>query len=481
MRRFKLFFAIFALFPASFLTACSTNPATGEQQFAALMSPQQEIQVGASEHEKIVKQFGLVKDASLNAYVNEVGQRVAKDTERPDVNYTFYVLDSPIVNAFALPGGYIYLSRGLIALANSEAEMAAVLAHETGHVTGRHSAERYSRSVVTSLGAGVLSAVIGSEGASQALGVGANLYLSSYSRDQENEADMLGLRYMTRGGYDANAMPAFLNSLQRQSEIDNRLAGRNGSGFSYFSTHPATHDRVNDTHIQAAGYKGSGVINRDRHLKKIDGMIYGDSEAQGFARGQKFYHPGIGFTFEVPEGFNISNKPSQVTATSKAGAVLIFDMASNAKGLDPRSYIQKWVSDKKFEGLEAITISGNPAATASFVGNVNGKTMTIRLVAIKWGNSFARFQIGIPQNAPVAMVDGLKKTTYSFRAMSAAEKKSIKPYRVKTFTAKSGDTVSSIARRQPFTQLQEERFRVFNALKPGEGLQAGKLYKMIID
>ena len=145
MTRFKPYFTVLSLLLMPLLGACSTNPATGQQQFTALMSPQQEVQVGASEHQKIVKQFGLYQNASLTSYVNEVGKRVTTDTERPDVNYTFYVLDSPIVNAFALPGGYIYLSRGLISLANSEAEMAAVLAHEAGHITGRHSAERYSR------------------------------------------------------------------------------------------------------------------------------------------------------------------------------------------------------------------------------------------------------------------------------------------------------------------------------------------------
>lgn len=480
MRRFKLFFVVFALFPVLGMTACSTNPATGQQQFAALMSPQQETKVGASEHEKVVEQFGLVQDPQLVAYVNEVGKRVSKDTERPDVNYTFYVLDSPIVNAFALPGGYIYVSRGLLALANSEAELAAVLSHETGHITGRHSAERYSRGVVTSLGAGVLSAVLGSQGASQALGLGANLYLSSYSRGQESQADSLGLRYMTRAGYDAKAMPTFLESLREESGIEDQLNGRD-SGFNYFSTHPATQDRVNATAALAAGYKGEGVTNRDRHLKMIDGMVYGDSAAQGFARGRKFYHPGIGFTFEVPEGFNITNQPSQVVASSKSGTVLIFDMVKNPQGLSPQSYIQSWVKDKPMRDLEAIKVNGNSGATASFTGTVNGTPMTIRLVAIKWGDRFARFQMGIPQSASGALVQALQRTTYSFRAMTAQEKQTIKPLRVKTFVASRGDTVASIARRQPFTQLQEERFRVLNGLRPGEKLQAGKLYKKIVE
>ena len=477
MNRFKLLFLSSAAL--SMLAACSTNPATGQQQFTALMSPDQEVKVGASEHEKIVQQFGLYDNGAINAYVNEVGQRVTADTERPDVRYKFYVLDSPIVNAFALPGGYIYVSRGLLALANSEAEMASVLGHEAGHITGRHSAERYSRGVVTTLGAGVLGAVLGSKEATQALGVGANLYLSSYSRSQENEADSLGIRYLTRGGYDPDAAPSFLYSLQRQSALDAQLAGKSGSGFNYFSTHPATADRVSQTRAQAGSYPDSNKNNRDRHLKMVDGMTYGDSAKQGFARGQTFYHPALDFTFTVPDDFKIANQPSQVSATSSSGAVLIFDMASNQQGLNPRSYLQSWVKDKPISGLENITVNGRAGATASFSGTINGRPMTIRLVAIQWGSRFARFQMAIPSGASSATVEGLQRTTYSFRSMTEKEKQTVRPYKLDTFTAKSGDTVASVARRQPFSQLQEERFRVLNGLQPGEELRAGQLYKRV--
>jgi predicted Zn-dependent protease len=179
MQHYKSFLPRALILCTLFFGGCSTNPATGNRQFTALMSPAQEIQIGASEHQKIVKQYGLVDDPKLKAYVEEAGRKVTVDTERPDVEYKFFILDSPIVNAFALPGGYIYISRGLLALANSEAEMASVLGHEAGHITGRHSAERYSRGVVTTLGASILSAAIGSAGASQAIGLGTNLYLSS--------------------------------------------------------------------------------------------------------------------------------------------------------------------------------------------------------------------------------------------------------------------------------------------------------------
>ncbi|MBL4804013.1 MAG: M48 family metalloprotease [Alphaproteobacteria bacterium] len=469
-----------SILPLLLLGACSTNPATGEKQFTALMSPQQEVQVGASEHEKIVQQFGLEKDPQINSYVSEIGKRVSAETERPDVQYKFFVLDSPIVNAFALPGGYIYISRGLLALANNEAEVAAVLAHETGHITGRHSAERYSRGVVTTLGAGLLGAVLESDGAAQALGTGANLYLSSYSRGQENEADTLGLRYMTRGQYNPNAMSSFLYSLQRQSDLDAKVAGRSStSAFSYFSTHPATGERVSKTRAEAQAYAQTGEVGRDDHLNTIAGMTYGDSAEQGFARGNRFYHPALGFTFEVPEGFAITNQPSQVVATSaQTGSAIIFDMAAS-QGMAPANYVQNWVKDRNLQDIESITVNGMPAATGSFSGIVQGRATTIRLVAIRYGDKFVRFQIAIPQNAPASLVTALKQTTYSFRSLSQSERGSVRPLSIKLFTARGGDTVVSRAQQSGFDDYKAERFRVLNGLAPNEELQSGVLYKTV--
>ena len=461
------------------LAACSTNPATGKSQFAGLMSPQQETQVGASEHQKVEQQFGFYSNPQLAAYVNEVGRNVTQNTERPDVQYKFFVIDSPIVNAFALPGGYIYVSRGLLALADNEAELAAVLAHETGHITARHSAERYSQGVVTSLGAAVLGAAIGNQGVSQALGVGSNLYLSSYSRGQENEADALGLRYMTRGGYDPAAMSAFLSSLQADTALENRLQGGDGAeAVSYFSTHPATAERVNSTLAEAKNFAAGGTLNRDRHLQMIDNMVYGDSEKQGFVRGQAFYHPGIGFTFSAPQGFTIENQPSQVVAVSKAGAAIIFDIANNAG--DPMVYLtQNWVKGEAIDTPENISVNGMPGATAAFAGNLNGRPVTIRLVAIRFGNKMARFQVAIPQGAPVELQNALKSATYSFRPLTDAERQSVRPYRAHIVTAGAGDSVASLAAKMSEGPKKEESFRVLNGLESREGIKAGWRYKVI--
>lgn len=469
----------------SLLGACSTNAATGRSQFAGLMSPDQELQVGASEHDKIVKQFGLYKDPKLQAYVDKIGARVSKQTERPDVQYKFFILDSPIVNAFALPGGYIYISRGLLALANSEAEVAGVLSHEIGHVTGRHSAERYSHGVLTSIGAAVISAAVDSSGVSQALSVGGNLYMSSYSRSQENEADSLGIRYLSRGGYDTKAMSSFLHEMQNQSALDKRAKGQSGSDYNYFSTHPATADRVAKTMQESKQYPAGGDWDKQEHLKMIEGLPYGDSAEQGFTKGQSFYHPDIGFTFTAPNGFEIVNQPSQVVAVSRStGAAMIFDLASSKGIADPVTYMsQIWLEGKRNDlKVEQTTVNGMKTAMAAFNGQVNGKAATIRLMAIQWSpERYARFQIAVPNGASSAMVEDMKRASYSLRRLSDKEKASLKPNRIHIVAAKSGDTVGSLARKQAFTELSEERFRVLNGLAPAEQVKAGEIYKLVVN
>ncbi len=472
MRFYKSLFALFLIVP---LAACSTNPATGKSQFAGLMSPRQEAQVGAGEHEKIKAQYGFYENPALQAYVNSVGAKVTAQTERPDVSYQFFILDSPIVNAFALPGGYIYVSRGLLALANNEAELAAVLSHETGHITARHSAERYSHGVVTTLGAAILSAAIDSSGVTQALGVGNDLYLSSYSRGQEAEADSLGLRYMTRGGYDPAGMSVFLASLQRESAED----GASGKEASYFSTHPATAERVAKTYEEARQYAAGGLVNREEYLTAINGIVYGDSLQQGFTRGQTFYHVPMGFAFTTPPGFKVINQPQQVVAVSDTGAVIVFDMVQNLNSADPSTYItQGWLNGKSTLVPENITVSGLPAAAAAFDGTINGRPVNVQMVAICWKDKIARFQVAIPKNASAAEIDALKRATYSFRDLTPQEVAELKPQHVSVVTAVPGDTPASLAARQSFGAANEARFRLLNALTGNLAIQPGQKYKI---
>lgn len=467
------------------LSACSTNPATGERQFTALMSPSQENQVGAQENAKVIKTYGIPENSeTLQAYVNQVGQKISHDTERPDVQYKFTLLDSPMVNAFALPGGYVYVTRGLMALANSEAELAGVMAHEIGHITGRHSAERYSQGVLANLGAIAISAALDSSAATQALGVGSELYMTSYSRKQESQADELGIRYLYKSDYDTMAMASFLNSLDRDSTMSATDKGQAAEGPSYFATHPKTADRVSQAIAIAGTYPANQKTeNRNEYLRLLDGMIYGDSTKQGFVRGQIFWHPQMGFTFTAPAGFTLTNQPSQVVAASKqTGTVIILDSVANPTNLDPLTFMnQVWLQGKAAK-VDSIDINGKPAATASIPGTVQGQPVTIRLIAIQWApNTIFRFQIAIPNNAPSSLVEDLKRTTYSLRTMTAQEKQSIRPLKIRIITAGAGDTVASLSARMAVDQNREEHFRILNGLKPAENVTSGQLYKVITE
>jgi predicted Zn-dependent protease len=468
------------------LSACSTNRATGKQQFTAFMSPQQELQIGAQEHQKIIAQYGLYDNAKVQAYVNGIGQRVAKNTENPNVQYKFYVLDSPVVNAFALPGGYVYISRGLLALANSESELAAVLGHEIGHITGRHTAERYSRGTLASLGVQVISMAVNTPGAGEIAGLGANLYLSSYSRGQESEADSLGLRYMSHTHYDVNGMGDFLESMRAQDVLDKQLAGKKASDVTnYFSTHPATAHRVADTRAQAQNYPKGGAKGRDTYLKAIKGITYGDSAEQGFVRGQTFIHPQIGFQFDTPQGFRIQNTSSAVVAFNKSsGAAIIYDMHKISAPTNVRSYMaQLWLKGKAVNPIETSVINGMQVATTVMPGTLNGRKVDMRLLAIAFkNNNFARFKIAIPKNASPALVNALKTASYSFRKLTSVERNAARPARIKLVAARGGDTPATMAARMSrAVEAPEARFRVLNGLAPNETLVAGRLYKIVVN
>ena len=291
------------------MAGCSTNPATGESTFTGLMSESDEVRIGRESHPQVLAQFGgAYEDPELNRYIDSLGQLLAHASDRPNLQYHFTVLNSPIVNAFATPGGYVYITRGLLALANSEAEVAGVLAHEIGHVAARHAAERESQAVLASI-PGILTGVVtGSDTLSQAVNSGASAHLQSYSRDQEYQADLLGVRYLSRTNYDPLGMASFLTQLQANERLDAAVMGRPemADQFSIMSTHPRTADRIQRA-IQEAGVAQAAnpITERDLYLSKIDGLRYGDEPAQGFIRDRLFLHPILRFVFEVPAGFHM--------------------------------------------------------------------------------------------------------------------------------------------------------------------------------
>lgn len=458
------------------------NPATGDRQFTLFMSPEQEKKIGAAEHEKIMQLFGgSVKDQKVINYVRDIGRKLVAGTELPAIKYKFYVLNTPVINAFALPGGYVYVSRGLVTLANSEAELASVIGHEIAHITARHSAERYSQSVLASLGTSVLASSVDMAGAGDIARLGSQLYLSSYSRDQESQADKLGIRYLARAGYDPLAAASFLESLDRHSALEQLDKGISGKGgFDFFSTHPKTENRVREAfELAFEKDKGGGTKGKDRHLDIIDGMIYGYGPSQGFVRSGKFVHPEMGFRFSIPKGFTVINNPSEIIALSENKGILIFDSDFIKQDMGPSIYLtQKWMESNRLNELQKIVINGRPAATASFPGTVRGKSVTIRVVAVKWGiGRFYRFMMAIPRTADEALLNEYKKTTYSLESISS--ERAPKALRIDVVRAGQGDNVERLARRMAISSHKERWFRVINGLSPSERLQSGHRYKIV--
>ena len=475
----------FALAAAVLLAGCTEiNPATGREGFTLFMPPAEEARVGAEEHPKVVARFGGVHDdTELGAYVAGIGSRLGHHAAPNGSQFRFTVLNSPVVNAFALPGGYVYVTRGLVALANSEAELAGVLAHEIGHVTARHTAERYSRAVVTQLGTALLGAIVQSRELAQLANIGGELYLAGFSREQEFEADQLGVRYLQSTGYDAAAEARFLESLILEKELANKLAGAEGREpeAAFFSTHPRTPERVARA-IAAAGGDGGGQVRRDAYLGRIDGLLFGDDAAQGFVRGRAFFHPVMGFAFEVPPSFRLFNTARRLIAKGPQGALIVLDDAGPKTHPDILAYLTRvWAPRLGLREVERLDINGFAAATGFTRVATAGGTRDLRLIAIRFRpDTILRLQFATPPALTARLSEDLRRTTYSFRALGAREAAALKPLRIRVVRVAPGDTVASLAARMRYDDLRLERFTALNRLNAGVALEPGERVKLVV-
>ncbi|MGE0152602.1 MAG: M48 family metalloprotease [Reyranellaceae bacterium] len=476
MLKLPLFAALSALLALA-VSGCATNPATG-RPMVSLVSPQEEQRTGRDMHPQILQEFGRYSDERVQAYVNRIGQSLVGHTELPNQRWTFTVLDSPIVNAFALPGGYVYITRGLLALAQNEAELASVLGHEMGHVTARHAAQRQTAAV----GAGILGVLVGAvtgsnELAQASMGTGQAL-VAGYSRDQEFEADDLGIRYIGRTGYDVGASSSFLNRMGEQSRLEAAMMGNPGrvSEYNIMSTHPRTPDRVARAAREAKASGGSGNrVEREAYLAAIDGMVYGDSPEQGFVRGQQFVHPVLGFSFNAPSGYRLFNRSDSVVAQSQNGGLMIFDSQPNAGS--PANYIAR-VTNGTARNVDTTNINGFEAATGTVRGALNNRPVDIRIVAIRYdANTIYRFRSAHVGGGPNTAADA---AAGSFRRVAGGETSGLQPYRIRVVTVQPGDTVASLANRMPFPDYRVERFRVLNGLGGAESaLTPGQKVKIV--
>ena len=470
-------------------SACTVNPATGKQDFTPFMTPQQESAIGAAEHPKIVQQFGGVyNDSSLSAYVTQVGNQVAANSELSGQPWKFTVLNSHIPNAFALPGGYVYVTRGLLAIMNSEDELAGVLGHEIGHVTARHSAKRYSNAMLVGVGTGILGASTDNQMLQQAATIGGALYLSSYSRKQEYQSDDLGVRYIDRTGYDPYAQSDVLNSLGMASNLSAQVSGRSaqGSNMDFFSTHPNTPDRVSRAAGKAAE---TGVQQGERSRKKsdfldqIDGMAYGDDGSQGVIDGQSFFHAGLGFTFTVPDGFTLKNTPTAVVFQGPNQSIGALDTVKGEPGQSMSAHLQATFGQSMaLQGVRDMNINGMSAASATGLAKLNDIDAAMRLVAFRFkAEQIYRFQFAVAPTAREVLDGQFKAIARSFRPLSRNERAALASgaQQIDIVTVRQGDTMTSIIGRMAPGEFQQQRFLSINGLREGDQLNIGQKIKIV--
>jgi predicted Zn-dependent protease len=465
------------------LASCATNPVTGNPNFVT-MSESKEVQIGRSEDPKVRKQYGAYDNATLQQYVNEVGQRLAKASHRPNLEYHFLVVDSPEVNAFALPGGYIYITRGIIAYLNSEAELAAVLGHEIGHVTARHSVQQLSAATAAQVGASILQIFVpqarGGLG-DTAINLFGGALLSGYGREHELEADRLGSEYLARTGYDPQAMVNVVGVLKNQELFDAEVAkseGREPRAYhGLFASHPDNDTRLQQVVGEAARFKQSTTrIAREEFLRKIDRMVFADSPDQGVVRDNTLYHTGLGLVMHFPQGWRVKNQPQNVTAASpKDEAIIDLRMAGPAKG-SPSEVLRKLVNAGFGAEVTPATINGLPAAMTST--RIQGKPTRVAVVFLG-KNAFAIGAQAQDGQAMSRFLPEIEEAQKSFHAITGAERALAQPLTLRIITARARLTFTELARTSPLGKNAEGYLRVINGLYPSGEPVAGQALKIV--
>jgi predicted Zn-dependent protease len=419
----------------------------------SIFEPSDERAIGTEQHPKIVAQFGgeYIQEG-LNEYILDIGLRLAFVSEMKTLPWRFTILNTPVVNAFALPGGYVYITRGLLALANNEAEVAGVLAHEIGHVTARHGAERQSRA--TGIGIlGALAGILTGSGAVQQLGQQlGGLYVAGYSRDQEHEADQLGVKYLGLAGYPREAMADFLKRMQAQTEYTQQLTGNEGekSQFDFFASHPLTEDRVeratNEATQNADDLERS--YGRVRYLDEINGMLYGDDPREGIIKGREFLHPDLRFKFMAPEGFQLINSSKAVYAVNGKGSQMIFDIGKlQQENQTLPDYLQNvWLAKLKPTSIYNIEVGSAPAAVSKVVIEKDGRKAYLTAVVIDFGGGrIARFLYQTP-TADEDLQRHIKASYSSFRPLPYSEAQEVNPARISVETVKANQSLEDLVK-----------------------------------
>jgi predicted Zn-dependent protease len=471
-----------------FVSACTRTPEGGPQvvmpDLPALPQarPSEDAVAIDREHARILAAYGgEYRDPQLHALVSNTVARLIAASDRPEQRYNVTLLNSPAVNAFALPTGQLYVTRGLAALASDTSELASVLAHEMAHVTARHAAIRADKARQAALVANVVNQVLSDPQMGALALAKSNIALASFSRAQEFEADGIGVDIAARAGFDPYGAERFLTAMGRNAALRAPPgAGDAQPPLEFLSSHPSTPDRVRNVVMQARRFSAPGAGARDRanYLAVLDGLIFGEDPSEGYVRGRKFLHARLGFTFTAPPDFVLDNTAEAVLGIKGDGAeAMRVDVVRVPAEQSLAAYLTSgWLENIDNSSVSETAINGFPAATAM----ARGERWAFRLYAVRFGSDVYRFIFAARQMTPE--VDRqFREAIQSFRRLSLAEARSAKPLRIAIRTVQPGDTVERLARNMAVADRAAERFRVLNGLGPREQPKPGELVKIVVE
>lgn len=467
------------------LGGCEINPETGSLVFNTV-KPEDEKEIGAEAHRRVLTEFGGVYyDPALAAYVERVGRKMSEQSKIRNFEYRFTILDSPSINAFALPGGYIYVTRGLLALISSEAELASVLGHELAHVIARHGAQRLSRMKAEERFCAAFLCDFELPVLSDMAAIGMDLTFGGFTQDQELEADELGIRYLQRAGYDPHSMTSFLKKLKAQTDLEAEFAGltleqRKVHGYS--STHPLTEDRIAQSSELTGDLEGDpDTVGKRDYLVAIDGLLYGNRREYGFVTGKSFLHPIRRIAFDVPEGYTLYPDSRRVTIVGADGAIVLFEPSSKLVRGPVLDYLEAiWAEGIVLQDPRRLTINGMEAATGWMRSETKHGLVDFRLVAIRVeAGVIYRFLFISPSAMTPRLSEGMRGITYSFRMIGEKEAAQLQPLRIRIVSAGKSDTLSGLASQCGFTDHAVRRFSVLNDLDGQTAIEPGHIVKLV--
>ncbi len=470
--------SLYSLAVFTFISSCAVNPVTGKQELM-LLSERDEMNLGKETDGDIIRQYGLYEDPKLAAYVQEMANRMGRVSHRPHLAYECKILDVSVVNAFAVPGGFVYFTRGILAVLNSEAELAGVMGHEIGHITARHSARQYSRAQLAQLGLGLGSIFVDSSIVTGLAQLGVGMLFLRFSRDHEREADDLGVEYASKAGYDGAALARFFESLEKLHPESDR-SGLPG----WFSTHPSPENRIPAVRNKATEWQQKlnqreYRINREGYLKMIDGLIYGDDPRQGYVAEGVFYHPILRFQFPVPPKWKVNNKPSQVQIVHESGeALILFLIASETSSRDA---VRAFVSKNNASVIRTETVQVHSLPAQRLLADLRAQTDVYRVLSyfIEKDRKVYVFHGISPMNRFQNYGRIFESTMERFRELTDPKRIDVRPDRIRIQMVRIPDTLENSLLSLGISKERIKEMVFLNGGDPNQWLTANSLVKVV--